>query len=306
MKILHYMKRENSGLTRTTLELAAYEEKHGHLALIKEPSGGMVYGIESEPDIESIHSQMPITSYHNGKPKFMWMHGEPLSSVGNGISMKAIVDLAPKMDAFLCMRKEEWPIWNSIKRTYLVPKGIDLERYKPLDGPIERLDGEPAVLYVENWRGQRNPLYLLVAMQEVVKHLPKAKLHLFNCNDKKMHDTFSTLIKHNKWWTFARTLSGAVEDVNALYNKADMVVSCLYPLYARGIEAFGAGKAFISAGYHEPGYPWTCQFDPLSMAEAIVKCWENYGQVNYRKWALERHDVSETVKQSLDIYQRYL
>ena len=35
MKILHQMKKENSGLARTTLELAKYEEKQGHEVLIK-------------------------------------------------------------------------------------------------------------------------------------------------------------------------------------------------------------------------------------------------------------------------------
>ena len=306
MKLMHYMKKENSGLARTTLEFAQYEEKAGHVAMIKEPSGGMVYGIQQTPDVECIHSQMPPESYINGVPKFMWIHGEPLSSVGNGVSMKAIVDLAPKIDAFLCMRQEEHAIWNSIKRTYLVPKGIDLERYKPLEGPVERLSGEPAVLYCENWRGSRNPLYLCVAMQEVWKQYPKARLHLYNCNEKRVYETFNTLIKHNKWWTFIRTLTGAVEHINLLYNKVDMVVSCLYPLYARSIEALGAGKAFIGPGYREPGYPWTCELEPHSMAEAIMACWADYHKLNYRKWAVERHDVAETVKQSLAVYERYI
>jgi hypothetical protein len=44
----------------------------------------------------------------------------------------------------------------------------------------------------------------------------------------------------------------------------------------------------------------------MSMADAIIKCWENYGQINYRKWAEERHDVNETVKQSIDIYKRFI
>jgi len=73
----------------------------------------------------------------------MLCHGEPLSSVGNGVSMKAIIDLAPLCDAFICMRKDEWPIWSSIKRTFVVPKGIDLEVFKPLPGVTERLSGEP-------------------------------------------------------------------------------------------------------------------------------------------------------------------
>lgn len=309
MNILHWVRKENSGLFRSTLELATYEEKAGHIITLREPTGETpIYGNGADPDVELVHSQMAVSSYFNDKPRFMWMHGEPLSSVGNKVSMKAIVDLASKMDAFICMRKDEHIIWNSIKRTHLVTKGIDLEMYKPIEGVTERLAGEPAILYVENWRGQRNPIYLCVAMQEVWKKYPKARLHLVNCNDKKLNDMFKALIKNNGWWAFIRTLSGAVnpDKVNELYNRADIVVSCLYPLYARGIEAFGAGKAFIGPGYHEDGYPFVCDLQPESMAQAIIKCWENYDLIDYRQWAIDHHDVAETVRQSVDIYSRYL
>ena len=307
MNILHWMKKENSGLARTTLELAIYEEKQGHTAVIRQPQDEKpIYGTITDIDVDCIHSQIGTTAIHERRPKIMWMHGEPLSSVGNGISMKAIVDLAPICDAFICMREEEMSIWSSIKRTYLVPKGVDLEMYHPLPGVTERLSGEPVILYTENWRGQRNPLYLCVAMLEVVKKFPNARLHLFNCPKGPMRETFEALIKHNKWWTFIRTLAGPVKDVNLLYNRGDIVVSGLFPLYARGIEALGAGKAFIGPGYREAGYPWTCNLDPHSMAEAIVSCWEGYSSIDYRKWAEERHDVAETVRQSIDVYKRYL
>lgn len=307
MNIMHYMKKENSGLFRSTLELAIYEQKQGHNIMIREPSSeAPLYGRLDEWDVDVIHSQFSVSQYHNGKPHFMWMHGEPLSSVGNGVSMRAIVDLAPMMDAFICMRKEEQVVWNSIKKTFHVPKGIDLEIYKPLEGVTERLSGEPAVLYIENWRGQRNPLYLCVAMQEVYKKFPKARLHLYNLQDQRMKETFKALIDHNKWSTFVRSIQGPVQDVNLLYNRVDMVVSCLYPLYARGIEAFGAGKAFLGAGYKECGYPWTMELQPESMAQAIIDCWEGYDKVNYREWAEEHHDVAESVRQSVEIYERYL
>lgn len=306
MNILHWMKKEDSGLARTTLELAEWEQRAGHSVCIKQPNDEMpIYGVEKDLDLHCIHSQLSANAYHDRKPKFMWMHGEPLSSVGNGVSMKAILDLAPTCDAFIAMRKEEMSTWSSIKRTYLVPKGIDLERYHPLPGITEKLSGEPAVLYCENWRQQRNPLYLCVAMEEVHKKYPKARLHLYNCRDKKMHETFSALIKNNKWWTFIRSLQGAVDDINLLYNRADIVVSCLYPLYARSIEAFAAGKAFIGPGYKEEGYPYQCDLSPEGLATAIIECWENYGKIDYRKWAEDRHDVKETVKQSTEIYAKY-
>jgi glycosyltransferase involved in cell wall biosynthesis len=316
------MKREKSGLAFTTLELVKAEEQQGHGVCVREPTdaeglpGPVLYGNpDLKFDVECIHSQMPLTSYHNGLPKFLFMHGEPLSSVGNGVSMKAIVDMASRVDAFIAMRTEEAAIWSSIKRTFVVSKGIDLERFHPVEvpphdekDPTSKLSGEPAVLYAEHWRGQRNPLYLCVAMQQVYQHYPKAKLHLYNVQDPKMYETFKALSSYNKWWPFLRTLNGAVTDadVNLLYNRADIVVSCLYPLYARSIEAFGAGKAFIGPGYTDPAYPWHCDLHPDSMAQAIMACWQGSGTFNYRQWAQEKHDVQDTVRQCLAIYQRFL
>ncbi len=322
MNIEHFAKNEKSGLMFTTLEVVQAEEQQGHGVLLREPTGAegmpgeVLYGDKDLPtDVECIHSQMPLTSYFNRKPKFLWMHGEPLSSVGNGVSMKAILDMAPKVDAFIAMRKEEYPIWNSIKRTYVVPKGIDLERFKPIEvpphdekDPTSKLSGEPAVLYVEHWRGQRNPLYLCIAMQQVWMKFPKARLHLFNATDSRMYDTFKALNSTLKLWPFLRSINGPVPDaeVNTLYNRADIVVSCLDPLYARSIEAFGAGKAFLGPGYKDPEYPYHCTLDPDSMAAEIIRIWEEYGSFDFRKWAERKHDVQETVKQCVDIYQRYL
>jgi glycosyltransferase involved in cell wall biosynthesis len=309
VNIGHYMKREKSGLAFSTLEIVGEEEKQGHTVYLKEPSNSeLIYGTDMEPDVEVIHSQLPLSSYHNRKPKVMFTHGEPLSSVGNGISMRAVVDLAPLIDCFIAMRQEEAAIWSSIRRTFVVPKGIDLERFAPVTLPAgtEKLSGEPAVLYCEHWRGQRNPLYLCVAMEQVWRKFPNARLHLYNCTDQKMLDTFKALIGNNKWSTFIRTISGPVADVNLLYNRADIVISCLYPLYARSIEAFGAGKAFIGPGYTDPEYPWHCELHPDSMAQAIIDCWSDYDRINYRDWALKKHDIRESVKQCVDIYRRFL
>lgn len=307
MNILHWLKRECSGLAFSTLEICEAEEKMGLSVCIKQPHEDMpIYGVDKDTQLHCVHSQINVRTYHDRIPKIMWMHGEPLSSVGNGVSMKAICDMAPLLDAFIAMREDEMPIWSSIKRTYLVPKGLDLEKYHPLPGITEKLSGEPAVLYAENWRGQRNPLYLCVAMEKVHRKFPNARLHLINCTDKKMKATFDALIKNNKWWPFIRTLGGAVDDINLMYNRCDILVSGLYPLYARGIEAFAAGKAFICPGYREHNYPFTCELHPDSIADAIIKCWENYDSVNYRGWAEKHHDIKDTVEQAVEVYRRYV
>ena len=317
MKIGHHMRRERSGLAFSTLEIVAEEEKQGHDVFIKTPSdAALIYGQDFDPDIEVIHSQLPQSSYHNRKPRVMVCHGEPLSSVGNGVSMKAIVDLMPLVDAFIAMRQEEYTVWSALKRTFVVPKGIDLQRFHPIEtkphdpkDPTSKLSGEPAVLYVEHWRGQRNPLYLCVAMEQVWRRYPKARLHLYNVTDQKMLDTFKALIGHTKWsQTFVRSLQGPVTDdqVNALYNRADIIVSCLAPLYARSIEAFGAGKGFLGPGYTDPDYPYHCHLDPTSMADGICKIWEEWGTFDFRAWAERKHNIADTVKQCVEIYGRYL
>lgn len=309
MKITHHLRRENSGLFHTAAEICEEEQRQGHQICIHEPSldEPTLDDFPNElPDVHCVHSQFHMGAYHDGIPRVMWMHGEPLGSVGNGISMRAITDLAPLMDAFICMRKEEWPVWNAIKRTYVVPKGIDLNRFIPLDPAPPKLTGDPAILYYENWRGQRNPLTLCIAMLEVVKKLPHAKLHLYNCPGGKMGETFQNLIAHCRWATFVKSLMGSETDVNRLLNRADIVVSCLHPLYARGIEAFGAGKAFIGPGYKEACYPYTCDLEPHSMANAIIRAHEEQGKLNFRQWAVAHHNVADTVKASVDVYRRYL
>ncbi len=307
MKILKWMRKELSGLARTTLEHAKFEARLGHEVAIREPQGQLLWGQDFEPDVHTIHSQLAPTAYHDNKPKFFICHGEPLSSVGNGVSMKAVVDLASMMDAFITMRREELTIWNTIKRTFYVPKGIDTEIFMPIEG-IERLEGEPSVLIYENPRGSRNGLYPLIAMKLVWQVLPKARFHMFNLNDKRMAETFQALVKGAKLWPFVRTLTGPVKsgEVPTLLNRCDIVVSGLFPLYARSIESLGCGKAFISAGYKEPGYPWQCEFSPESMAEAIIACWSDYNKINYRQWCLEHHDESESSKERCTIYQKYL
>ena len=304
------MRRENSGLVHTTLELVEEEQRQGHDVRVIEPSNAkapMMQTFDGLPDVHCIHSQLDPGAYHDKVPKFMWMHGEPLGSVANGISMRAIVDLAHSCEAFICMRSEEWPVWDSIRRTYVVPKGIDLNRFV-VQEKVEKLSGSPAVLYYENWRGQRNPLMICLAMEQIHREYPEARLHLYNCPGGKMFDTFQRLINHNRWYTFIASLRGQEKDVVTLLNRADVVVSGLYPLYARGIEAFGCGTAFIGAGYKENNYPYQCDLNPGSIAAAIRKCWDDHkgnGKEYFRQWAVDHHNVETTIRQSVEIYERY-
>jgi glycosyltransferase involved in cell wall biosynthesis len=148
-------------------------------------------------------------------------------------------------------------------------------------------------------------------MSHVWRRLPKARLHIVNVTDKKMYETFQAFIKHAKLWTYTRTLGGPVkqQDVPMLLNRADIVVSGLYPLSARGIEALACGRAYVSAGYDggDGSYPWIVpDYSVEAFAETIEACWNDFGKVDYREYAETYHDEAESSKLRCDIYQRYL
>ena len=316
MKIAHHMRLEKSGLAFTTLEIVKAEQEQGHDVVIRQTDDSVLYGgFDGRPDVHVIHSQIHPKYYHDKAPKVLLCHGEALASVGNNISMRAIVDLAPICEAFIAMRPEEWSSWASIKRTYVVRKGIDLERFRPMDvaphdpkDPQSKLSGAPAILYAEHWRGQRNPLFPILAAERVHQKYPGARLHLYNGTDPKMVKTFAELVQHCKFDTFVRSIMGPVPDADVplLYNRADIVVSGLFPLYARSIEAFGCGKPFIGAGYRDAEYPYRCDFSPESMADAIIAAWEGRETFNARAWAEAKHDVHDTVREMVAVYQRFL
>lgn len=292
---------------RTTLEFLACEEKLGHSVSLRTPSDNkLVYGNDHDADIYCIHSQIHPTAIHDDKPKFLFCHGEPLSSIGNGISMRAIVDLASCVDAFICMRRDEYPVWKSIKRsTYLVPKGVDLEVYRPAP-PDKKLPGEPAVLYCENWRGERNPLMICVAMEQVWKRFPGAVLHLYNVQNQKMLDTFLALWRHCHWASWIGSIKGPETDVVGLYNRCDIVASCLFPLYARTPpEALACGKGVVAPGYRDTPYPYQCELNADSMADAIIRMWSEWGKFDFRAHAAKHHDAMESTRQAIAIYERY-
>ena len=42
------------------------------------------------------------------------------------------------------------------------------------------------------------------------------------------------------------------------------------------------------------------------MTQAIIKCWEERGKIDFRQWAEQHHDVADSVKVSMDVYRRFL
>ena len=173
MKILHFLKKEKSGLFKTTIELCKYEERLGHSVSLRTPADNRTfYGFADDNfDIIAIHSQINPIYYKHKCPKVLFLHGECDYGMLVKVSTASIMDLVPIVDAFIAFNPDEARIWSSFKRTYVIPKGIDLEKYKPEDIG-KKLKGSPAVVYAEHWRQFRHPLHALVALETVKKKLP--------------------------------------------------------------------------------------------------------------------------------------
>ena len=62
MKICHWLKKEFSGLFRTTIELAKYEERLGHIVALREPAKNETfYGFRDDDfDIHQYFGLNPV------------------------------------------------------------------------------------------------------------------------------------------------------------------------------------------------------------------------------------------------------
>lgn len=306
MKILHWVRKENSGLFRTAFELASGEEKLGHEVSIRTPKEeSHIYGFrDDEYDVHCVHSQLPTKYYKDGKPKVLFLHGEPDYGVLHKVSTSAIMDLVPIVDAFVAFNQDEADIWNSFKRTYVIPKGIDLESYRPMQLG-KKLTGSPAIVYAEHWRGFRHPFHTLIALEKVWEKIPTMKFYPFGC-PKEEKEFWLRMIRQNRYDHFCVGVFQPQMNMAQVLNLADMVVSPVFPSYGRvSLEALACNKPVV-AYKTNPHATYKCEpYSPSSMAEAIIKCWEEKpnGQRTYAEENLSSVLMAEN---AVDVYRRFI
>jgi len=306
MRICHWLKKENSGLFRTTVELAKCEEQLGHTVSFRTPSENQTFYGPSDDnfDIHAIHSQIHPTYYKDGKPKILFLHGEPDYGMMVKISTQAILDLIPIIDCMLAFNKDEARIWNSFKRTEVITKGIDLEKYKPVDVG-KKLKGTPAILYAEHWRTFRHPLHVFVALERVKQKLPGMIFYPFGCpQDEK--EFWLRLVRQNRYSVFTPGVFPWQKNTPALLSMADIVVSPVFPSYGRvSLEAKACNKPVVAYDTN-PHADYKCRpYDPDDMAEKIMQCWDEKRN-GQRKYAEENLDAMQMAKDADRIYRRYV
>lgn len=306
MKILHWLKKENSGLFRTVVELAKYEERAGHKVALRQPAENQTfYGFKDDNfDIHCIHSQINPVYYKDGKPKVLFLHGEPDYGMLVKISTSAILDLIPVIDCMIAFNEAEAKIWNSFHRTYVITKGIDLETYKPVKNS-KKLPGSPAIIYAEHWRTFRHPLHAFVALEKVYKKHNSFKFYPFGCPDGEK-GFWSRLVRSNRYSIFTPGLFSHHKNVAGLLNTCDMVISPVFPSYGRvSLEAMACNKPVVAykTNLHAD---YTCEpYDPDDMAEKILQCIEEKPN-NQRKRAFKKFNAVKMVEEAVQIYKRFV
>jgi len=306
MRILHWVKKESSGLFRTTMEIGKYEERLGHVVSLRTPAENETfYGPKDDDfDIHCVHSQINPHYYKDGKPKLLFLHGEPDYGMMTKISTNAIMDLVPLTDAFVSFHEAEARIWNSFKRTYFVPKGVDLETYKPKKIG-KKLVGSPAILYAEHWRVFRHPLHVFIALEKVKLKLPKMRFYPFGCPPTEK-EFWMRILKQNKYTGFCPGIFQRQNNQVDLLNLADIVVSPVYPSYGRvGIEALACNKPVVAYKTNPHATYKVEPYDIDDMADKILRCWEEKPN-SQRSYAEKNCSAERMVEGLIEIYRRFL
>ena len=306
MKILHWLKKETSGLFNTTIELAKMEENLGHLVALRDPhTNETFYGFRDDDfDVHAIHSQIFPHYAKDKKPKFLFLHGEPDYGMLHKVSTTAIMDFVPIADCFIAFNEQEARLWQSFKRTYVIPKGVDLNTFKPFDTK-KKFKGSPSILYAEHWRTFRHPFHVFVALEKAMLKLPRMRFYPFGCPDSEQ-DFWLRLVKQNRYNIFTPGVFKTQKDMNALLNLADIVVSPVFPSYGRvSLEAMACGKPVV-AYKTNPHADYKCEpYDPDDMAEKIIQCWEEK-KGGQREYAVKNLDVKNMAEKAIEIYRRFI
>lgn len=306
IKILHWLKKEQSGLFKTVVEIAKYEEKLGHHVALRTPKENQTfYGFTDDDfDVHAVHSQINPHYYKDDKPKVLFLHGEPDYGMLHKISTQAIMDLIPLMDCLVAFNPDEGKIWDSFKRTYTIPKGVDLEKYKPL-ALDKSLNGNPVILYCEHWRTFRHPMHVFIAMERVIRKIPTAIFYPFGC-PKEEQPFWLRLVKQNRYTAFCPGVFQRQNDMTSLMNLADVVVSPVFPSYGRvSLEAIACGKPVV-AYKTNPHANYKCEpYDPDDMAEKIIQCYEEKPTLQ-REYAEKNLDAMDMAKGAVEIYRRFV
>ena len=145
----------------------------------------------------------------------------------------------------------------------------------------------------------------MIALDKVARKIPAMRFYPFGCPDTDK-EFWLRLIKNNHFTVFTPGVFKRQQDMVALINMCDILVSPVFPSYGRvSLEALACNKPVV-AYKTNPHANYKCEpYDPDDMAEKIIQCWEEKPN-KQREYAEQHCDAQQMATEAIEIYRRFL
>jgi glycosyltransferase involved in cell wall biosynthesis len=327
-----------SGMFETVKELTcAINEIPGAYAGIvdpNDPAGGKADGFITTQshawaiDQATIHcSSYFMTGYAcEQRPRVQLIHGTPeacYEGEKDSGSFSAVVGGLENLDGSIVFNKRQYEFWKTFDQRgvlHCVPKGIDLDRFKP-NGKRVAVKGSPIIGMGEIMRGGgvKVPLIPYWAINEYYKTNEKVKLYHWGVDsgpEKCIMEMMMYKARYDKFIGEYK-LRGFQEFPEDWMRAVDMVLSpSLYGDPSRvNCEAMACGCPVLdfdsSFRYDDShAYMHARSLDAISMAECIAKIYDRIRankeavRNECRQIAEQHYDIRETAQQVVAILRK--
>jgi glycosyltransferase involved in cell wall biosynthesis len=257
------------------------------------------------------------------EPKVFFAHGTPTACLASSMrpedeanAFGAGAEWVSTYDGTIVTStkaKKFWEVFdNTGERVHQVSKGIDLDWWRR-SATIQKMEGEPSVLFGETWREIKHPADLFYAMNELYRRNNKARLNMWGLNfNQKMWLDYIARADFQKFigtWP----IPNYTDYPEHRYSRGDMLVSPVKDgdLSRVHQEAMACGCPVIawdSDEYHE-NYAWKLA-KPFSIMDLADKLEQTYNDVRddpdrvqreCRRIAEEQFDIRKEAKQVVSV-----
>ena len=333
MKIVHYatvVPKTISGLIRRVMEIHKLEKALGWESGLVSPQDKHEngYTVEGTPaleilpwswaadaDVHVMDGSVPgdILALKN---RVFMAHGGPKYCALTELNMKRssftlAINMVQNCELTITQNRQHQRFWREFGGDVRwVQGGVDLEKWIP-EGTKIPFPSHPCIVYMDIWRDMKLPMTLFMAMKEVVKEVPTARLQLFNVPKGREAWWMRVLCKVGVDHLVENYKGGIWGNPEQVYRGADIIVNPVEggTISGVGVEALACGcPVLILEGNKSKYASIKSKDDPDSMAKALVKLWKRIEadrdevRLEARMIAEKNYSVRRMVTEMLDIY----
>ena len=277
-----------------------------------------------DADIWVLHSKIPneLKEFSKTKKRVAILHGQTEHLMigdwqNRNMDFNNHINILWEFDKTVCIFLSDYKIlkFYDVKgdRLHYIPHSIDLDRLKNVT-PWE-YDYRPAIISCDTPRAEKLPQHIIWAMPYVVEKIPNARLNLFGLLMEPI-ELWRTIFCRSRARCTERVCENiqlanrnlapfqAGADIGFNNNYSGVHSRVVMEMMAQGVPVVSYGGSYTK--YHAQ------TFDIESIAEQIVKCWEDLTadgstlKQDTIKYARKHFDRSKEVKKYIKLYKSLL